>query len=206
MSDVVPYSPDLPATRAGVALNGRPASEGRGLMPGIAVPRSIGELLPGVYQEDHFTMEWCRGLDENLAPVFASLDCLPFYVDPVLAPIDFLDWLGQWVGMVLDENWPLARRRAAVAAAMELFQLRGTVTGLIRHVEIFTGGEVSIADSGGVATNSTPGGRLPGEPVPRLAVRVVVDDPSTVNEAALDRIVAGAKPAHVVHRVEVVAG
>jgi phage tail-like protein len=175
-------------------------------MPGVNVPLSLGEMLPGVFQEDLFTMQWCAGLDENLAPVFASLDCLWAYIDPVLAPSDFLDWLGQWVGMVLDEAWPLARRRAAIGAAMELFQLRGTVTGLIRHVEIFTGGQVSIADSGGVATSSSPGGTLPGEPVPRLAVRVVVDDPGAVNEAALDRIVSGAKPAHVVHRVEVVAG
>jgi phage tail-like protein len=202
VSEAAPL-PEVPATRAG---NGHGAAHGRGLMPGAEVPISLGEMLPGVYQEDLFTMEWCKGLDENLAPVFATLDCLPFYIDPVMAPSDFLDWLGSWVGMVLDENWPLARRRAAIAHAMELFRLRGTLTGLARHVEIFTGGQVSIADSGGVATNSTPGGTLPGEPVPRLAVRVVVDDPSSVNEAALDRIVAGAKPAHVVHRVEVVAG
>jgi phage tail-like protein len=203
MTDVVPAPADVPATRSS---NGEATHKGRGLMPGVNVPISLGEMLPGVYQEDLFTMEWCKGLDENLAPIFASLDCLSFYIDPRLAPADFLEWLGSWVGMVLDENWPLERQRSAIAHAMELFQLRGTLTGLIRHVEIFTGGQVSIADSGGVATNSTPGGTLPGEPVPRLAVRVVVDDPGAVNEAALDRIVSGAKPAHVVHRVEVVAG
>jgi phage tail-like protein len=179
---------------------------GRGLMPGVQVPQSIGEMLPGVYQDDLFTMEWCAGLDEVIAPVITTLDCLSAYIDPVLAPSDFLDWLGGWVGMILDENWPVERRRGAIAAAMELFQLRGTLTGLARHVEIFTGGQVSIADSGGVATSGVPGGTLPGESVPRLAVRVVVDDPEAVNEATLDRIVASAKPAHVVHRVEVVAG
>lgn len=178
----------------------------RGAMPGAAVPRSIGELLPGVYQEDHFTMRWCEGLDDVLAPIFATLDCLEVYVDPVLAPSDFLDWLGDWVGIALDENWPLDRRRAAVAAAIELFQLRGTVTGLTRYVEILTGGRVSITDSGGVATSPVPGGSLPGQPVPRLAVRVTVPEGTALDESAVDRIVAGAKPAHVVHRVEVVTG
>ena len=45
-------------------------------MPGVHVPQSIGEMLPGVYQDDLFTMEWCAGLDEVIAPVFATLDCL----------------------------------------------------------------------------------------------------------------------------------
>jgi len=203
VTDIVPVPHGGPPSPAHTTNGSVP---GRGLMPGVAVPQSIGEMLPGVYQEDLFTMEWCAGLDEVIAPVGATLDCLAAYIDPELAPTDFLDWLGSWVGMVLDENWPVERRRSAIANAMELFQLRGTLTGLARHVEIFTGGEVSIADSGGVATSGVPGGTLPGESVPRLAVRVVVDDPQAVNEATLDRIVASAKPAHVVHRVEVVAG
>jgi phage tail-like protein len=175
-------------------------------MPGVSVPVSIGELLPGVFQDDHFAMRWCEGLDEILAPIFATLDCLDAYLDPQLTPGDFLDWLGQWVGMALDENWPIERRRAAVAHAIELFRMRGTVTGLTRHVEVLTGGRVTLADNGGVATSHTPGGTLPGEPTPRLAVRVIVDDPASIDQAALDRIVAASKPAHVVHRVEVVAG
>jgi phage tail-like protein len=174
-------------------------------MPGTAGPVSLGEMLPGIFQEDHFTMRWCEGLDEVLAPVFATLDCLEDYIDPRLAPADFLDWLGEWVGVLLDEKWPVERRRDAIANAVELFRYRGTVTGLVRHVALLTGGEVTVADNGGVAASATPGGTYPGEPAPRLAVRVVVDDPGAINESALDRIVIQAKPAHVVHRVEVVA-
>jgi phage tail-like protein len=177
----------------------------RGLMVGVSGPTSLGELLPAIFQEDFFTMQWCEGLDEVLAPVFATLDCIECYVDPQMAPSDFLDWLGSWVGILLDESWPLSRRRDAIAAAIELFRYRGTVTGLTRYVALLTGGDVTVADNGAVATSSTPGGTLPGEQSPRLAVRVVVDDPGSINEAALDRIVVQAKPAHVVHRVEVVA-
>jgi phage tail-like protein len=177
----------------------------RGLMPGVAGPTAIGELLPAIFQEDPFTMGWCDGLDEVLVPIFATLDCLECYVDPQLAPSDFLDWLGSWVGVMLDETWPVRRRRDAIANAIELFRYRGTVTGLTRYIELLTGGDVTVVDNGGVARSPTPGGELPGERSPRLAVRVVVDDPTSINEQALDRIVVQAKPAHVVHRVEVVS-
>ena len=176
------------------------------LVRGPGVPVSLGELLPGVYQEDDFSMRWCSGLDEMLVPVFATLDCLECYVDPALAPADFLEWLSGWVGIALDERWPMDRRRAVVANALELFRLRGTLAGLMRHVELATGGRVSVADSGGVAVSPVPGGELPGEAVPRLAVRVTVADPSALDEQALDQLVATAKPAHVIHRVEVIAG
>ena len=177
----------------------------RGEMPGVEVPLPLGEMLPAIYQEDHFTMEWCRGLDDVAAPAFATLDCLEYYVDPRMAPSDFLDWLGSWVGILLDESWPVPRRRAAIASAVELFRYRGTVDGLTRYVALLTGGDVTVVDNGGVVASRVPGGDYPGEPAPRLAVRVAVEDPSAINENALDRIVVQAKPAHVVHRVEVVA-
>ena len=63
---------------------------------------------------------------------------------------------------------------------------------------------MTVVDNGAVTASPTPGGHFPGEPAPRVAVRVEVDDPDAINEAALDRIVVQAKPAHVVHRVEVV--
>jgi phage tail-like protein len=176
----------------------------RGEMPGVEMPVSIGEMLPAIYQEDLFTMEWCRGLDDVIAPAITTLDCLDCYIDPTLAPSDFLDWLGSWVGILLDESWPVVRRRDAIANAVELFRHRGTVEGLTRHVALLTGGDVTVHDNGAVAASKTPGGDFPGEPAPRVAVRVEVDDPSSINEGALDRIVIQAKPAHVVHRVEVV--
>jgi len=176
----------------------------RGEMPGVEMPLSIGEMLPAIFQEDMFTMEWCRGLDDVVAPAMTTLDCLEYYIDPALAPSDFLDWLGSWVGILLDESWPVERRRDAIANAVELFRYRGTIEGLTRHVGLLTGGEVTVVDNGAVAASQLPGGEFPGEPAPRLAVRVEVDDPDAINETALDRIVVQAKPAHVVHRVEVV--
>src|SRR4029078_7442547 len=65
----------------------------RGTIPGALSPVPIAGLLPGIYQDDLFTQQFTGGLDDVLAPVFTTLDCLDTYVDPWLAPEDFLEWL-----------------------------------------------------------------------------------------------------------------
>jgi phage tail-like protein len=175
----------------------------RASIDGLGVPYTIGEQLPAVFQEDPFAMRFSAGFDDVLAPILSTLDCLEAYVDPWLTPEDFLDWLAGWVGMVLDENWPLDRRRAVAAHAVELFRRRGTAAGLREIVELFTAGSVQINESGGTAVSQEPGGELPGEPNPRLSVRVWLDDPDSISESVLDSLVAATKPAHVVHRVEI---
>ena len=186
----------------GVSSNGsKPV--GRGSVAGLPSPVPIGSTLPAVFQEDPFAMRFTAGFDDVLAPVFATLDCLDAYIDPLTAPEDFLDWLAGWVGLILDETWPIDRRRAVIAHSVELYRMRGTMAGLAAHVAIFTGGDVDVVDTGGVAYSAMPGGQLPGEEVPRMAVRVTVDDPTTVDEHTLDALVVAAKPAHVIHGVEV---
>ena len=166
-------------------------------------PYPIGEQLPAVYQEDPFSMRFTAGLDDVLTPIFVTLDSLESYVDPALTAEDFLEWLAGWVGMSLDENWPLDRRRAVTGHAVELFRKRGTMAGLTEFVSLFTGGDVQVNETGATEWSATPGGTVPGEPSPRLSVRVWVDDPSSISEKALDALVTAAKPAHVMHRVEV---
>ncbi len=173
-----------------------------GTVKGLASPHPLVEGLPGLYQEDDFTRRWLSAMDDALAPVFLALDSLPAYLDPAVTPEDFLDWLAGWVGVLLDENWPLERRRAFVAQAAELYRLRGTATGLAAHVRVFTGGQVEIVESGGAAWSSKSGGKLPGGPDYRIEVRVSGTD-SPVDQSRLDALVASAKPAHLVHSVRV---
>lgn len=175
----------------------------RGLVPGLASPAPMLGLLPAVYQEDPFTERFIAGFDDVLAPVLSTVDCLVDYLDPLLAPEDFLAWLSGWVGIDLDEGWPLRRQRAVVASAVEMYRMRGTVAGLRAHLEVLTGGDVEVADSGGVAWSANPAADLPGEAHPRLAVRVRVEDPDRVPADLVEEAVAAGKPAHVVHRVEV---
>ncbi|MGW2874684.1 hypothetical protein ACWDCZ_41715, partial [Kitasatospora sp. NPDC001225] len=67
----------------------------RAAVPGLPSPHPIGELLPALFAEDDFAQRFTAGLDTVLAPVFATLDNLPAYFQPGLAPADFLDWLAE---------------------------------------------------------------------------------------------------------------
>jgi phage tail-like protein len=175
----------------------------RGSTADLGTPYPLRTLLPSVLQDDWFTVRFTAGLDDVLAPAISAIDCLEAYLDPALAPSDFLRWLGDWLGEALDENWPPSRQRRAVAGAVERHRLRGTVAGLRAQLELATGGQVEIADSGGVSWSRAPGGELPGSAAPRVAVRVVVADLSELDVSAVEAVIRAAKPAHVVHRLEV---
>jgi len=176
----------------------------RGLVRSVISPHPLADTLPALFQEDDFTRRFVSAFDAALAPIFVTLDNLTAYLDPWLAPDDFLEWLGGWFGLILDEGWSIERRRAVLANAFEFYRMRGTARGLKAQVEIFTGGAVDVIDTGGVATSTTAGEALPGSPNFAVMVRVTVDDPSTVSVARLDALVAAAKPAHITHKVEVV--
>ncbi|MGA7987584.1 MAG: phage tail protein [Candidatus Dormiibacterota bacterium] len=176
----------------------------RASVTALISPHPLGEFLPAMYHEDTFAQSLTAGLDAVLAPIFSSLDNLEAYLDPALAPEDFLDWLGGWVGLVVDETWPLDRRRVFISRAHELYRMRGTAKGLTAHVELFSGGQVEVEEPGGTSWSATTGGALPGSAGFNILVRVRVDDPATVDQARLNALVAAAKPAHLTHRVEVV--
>ncbi|MDT4941007.1 MAG: hypothetical protein QOJ34_1096 [Pseudonocardiales bacterium] len=176
----------------------------RGTIAGLETAAPLGPMLPAIYQEDDFSMRFIAGFDDVLAPILVALDCLIDYFDPALTPTDFLEWLASWVGIEVDESWATDRRRAAVSTAVEMYRMRGTISGLRANLEVLSGGEVEITDSGGVAFSTSPMGSLPGQDSPRLAVRVTIAGADDRTTKAIDAIVSAAKPAHVVHRVEVV--
>ena len=177
----------------------------RGMVPELASPHPVGMRLPALYLDDDFAQRYTSAFDDVLAPVFATLDSLASYLDPRLAPEDFVDWLAGWVALSLDENWSLERRRELVARAVDLHRWRGTARGLAEHLELVTGGEVEIRDSGGCAWSATSGGPLPGDDSGVLHVLVQVPDPGEVDPARLEALIAEVKPAHLTHTVEIVA-
>jgi phage tail-like protein len=187
----------------------------RGTVSGLATPHPLGAALPGMYHDDeidsrtgglrpNLAQRLTGALDEVLAPVFSCLDNIDAYLDPTLAPADFLDWLGAWLGVEPDETWPLERRRALVCRAIELYRWRGTARGLSSAVSLFTGAEPEIVDSGGVAWSTDPNGPLPGIPDPRITVRLRMA-PDRVDLERLEAVIAAAKPAHVIAEIEVEA-
>jgi phage tail-like protein len=177
----------------------------RGHLPGLASPHPLGERVPALYLDDSFALRLLEALDEVLAPVLGCLDNLDAYLDPDLAPEDFLQWLGGWLGLVLDDSWPLEKRRASVREATALHRVRGTGVGLAAYVWLLTGAHVEIIETGATAYSTVPDAPLPGSPGFELVVRLRLPEGATGLEVArLDALIAAAKPAHVAHRLEVV--
>lgn len=177
----------------------------RGLVGGLRSPHPMAAGLPAIFQEeDAFTVRFTEAFDDSLAPIFTTLDNLAAYFDPRYAPEDFLGWLAGWVAIELDETWELDRRREAVLGGADLLRRRGTAVGLAAELELATGGQVEVLESGGSAWSLDAGSPMVGSARPALLVRIKVDDPGGLDAERVERIVDAAKPAHVPHKVEIV--
>jgi len=178
----------------------------RGALPDLRSPHPLVDHLPALYQEDAFTRRLLGAFDDGLVPIFISLDNLDAYFDPRLAPEDFLEWLAGWVGIALDESWPLASRQGLVGRAVDLYHLRGTAKGLTTQLELVTGGTIEVIENGGSAWSQNPESSLPGSADLNLVVRITGVSLRPAELKRLDELVAVAKPAHIPHQIEVVRG
>lgn len=173
----------------------------RGTVPGLASPHPLGDTLPAIYADDSFAQRLCQGLDEVLAPVVATLDCLPAYLDPAIAPADLVEWLADWVGVAVALKMPDKRRRQLIASAARLYVWRGTLTAIRTIVELSTGQVPEILESGGTAWSPDPDTRMPGWPDPGLIVRLQAANQS-IEESQLRSLIAAFVPAHMPWRLE----
>jgi len=109
------------------------------------------ELLPGIYRESPCLAEFLRPFEAVLLETWRDgegriqdgfsrlLDRIDGFFDPDRTPPDFLPWLAGWVALDLDEGWDEGRRRQYLREALDLYRWRGTVRGLTRFLEIYTG-------------------------------------------------------------------
>jgi phage tail-like protein len=122
------------------------SSNGHGPMPlgftdgKTPEPSSYLRLLPAIYAADEFAGRFLRIFEDVFDPISVMVDNLPYYFDPMTAPVELLDWLAMWVDLHEGEEWPLPRRRALIAAAAAIYRMRGTRAGIKQHVGIYTGG------------------------------------------------------------------
>lgn len=182
----------------------------RGTVAGLPSPHPLGAQLPAMYAEDELAQAITAACDEVLAPVLSVLDNLPSYLDPMLAPPDFVAWLGSWIATTAPasrSDFPDEQLRTAVAAAGGHLRRVGTAAAIAAEVALAAGvpvGEVDVADSGGIAWSQNPSEPLPGQSTPRLAIRIRVPDPAAVDTAEVEAAIAAVKPAHLPHTMTVV--
>ncbi|QEO14091.1 phage tail protein [Agromyces intestinalis] len=192
----------------------------RGTVRGLANPAPYGSRLPAVLQEDEFLQRFLLGFDDAIAPVFTTLDNLEWYVRPGTTPADFLDWLGSWVDVELDEDWSVEHRRRVVAEVASLHRMAGTPRGVLETMQLVAGPDatVELTESGGTSWSPTARGKLPGEPGAQVRVRVRMGkggakpvespgsakrDPVEELRQKLERAARRVMPAHVHCEIEV---
>ncbi|MBM3941656.1 MAG: DUF2313 domain-containing protein [SAR202 cluster bacterium] len=183
------------------ALQERPALDG---------PSSYLKYLPAIYSESEFMGRFLLIFESILGPLESVVDNLAYYFDPDTTPEELLPWLASWLKIVLDESWPLARRREFVRAAPRLFQWRGTRRGLKEMLRLATGVEPAIVENFGTLTLGPQSllGRntLLGNGQPHtFSVTLKVDAPSQVNAALVKAIIEMEKPAHTAYSLQIMA-
>ncbi|KOV65528.1 phage tail protein [Streptomyces sp. MMG1121] len=178
----------------------------RAAVPGLPSRYPIGAQLPALYADDDFAQRFTSGLDTVLAPVFATLDNLPAYLDPRVAPLDFVAWLASWVGAADDREWSAELRREAVVRAVELHRWRGTRRGLVERLRLTLGVNADVSGDGGAVWSATTGAGLPPEPTGEVLVRVWPGRDPEVDEGRVREVVRSLCPVHVSCRVEFLPG
>lgn len=178
----------------------------RAAVPGLPSRYPIGGQLPALYAEDDFAQRFTAGLDTVLAPVFTTLDNLPAYLDPRVAPADFLTWLASWVGGDDDPGRPLELRREATVRAMELHRRRGTARGLTEALRLLLGVGADVVGDGAATWSRTAGSALPPAPAAEVLVRVWPGRTAAVDADRVRELVRALCPVHTAFQVEVLPG
>ncbi len=114
--------------------------------------RGYMEMLPAVYRRSdalgrNVVRDVCFLFEHMFGSIEGLLDDGHTYYDPFECPPDFLPWLASWTAMVVDMDWPEAKKRAIIKRAVDLYRIRGTVRGLALFLKLFTGYEPKIEEN-----------------------------------------------------------
>src|SRR5436305_14951782 len=105
----------------------------------LGVASALRRAIPAVYQEDPLFMLLCAAFDDLMAPLVTAVDCFDAYLDPYLAPADFLPWLAALVGYQGPVRQGTSDERARLASAVRDHTRRGTALG-VREAAARAGG------------------------------------------------------------------
>jgi phage tail-like protein len=167
--------------------------------PGAATLRSSYlDYLPGIYSGNDFLARYLLIFETIFEPVSRTVGNIPDYFDPNIAPSDVLPWLGSWLGLLLDERWPDARRRELIRSAADLYRWRGTRRGLEQFIRVYTGISPEITEPS--LSEISASRDLAFRFTVRLTIPVGVD----VDRDLLEQIIDLEKPAFAAGTLEII--
>ena len=113
---------------------------------------SYARWLPSIYQRNDINgKNFVRDLLWIVQHLFSSiddqLDTIHRLFDSHEAPEKFLPWLASWSAMILEEDWPITKKRRLIKKAIEMYRIRGTVKGLKLFIALFTGHEPELREN-----------------------------------------------------------
>jgi phage tail-like protein len=145
--------------------------------------------LPPFFSESPFLGQFLLSFEGLMVPIEQIVDNFDLYLNPDTTLAFFLEQLATWLGLTLDEKWPVEKQRAVVAEAAELYRLRGTRAGLTRFLEIY--GEV------------TPTIKEPKRKPNHFDVVLEIPKRKRLDRATIERIIEANKPAHATYSLEI---
>ncbi len=172
------------------------------------LPRtSYMRYLPAVYQENEQSRDFLERFLSLFETFFSQMEVdigrIERFFDTDFVSGDFLRWLGAWLAIAVDENWPEDKLKLLIKRAPGLFKIRGTRRGIEAMIKIYTGDKPFIVEQFQLKCAEA------GEEFRELLVKLYGDDPYSFcvllkpfqvnkeNEGrAVRRIVDSEKPAY----------
>lgn len=95
-------------------------------------------ILTGFPEEDsQFYPQIIDGTTPRTWGLETIIANLHTYFDPQQTPSEFLPWLAGWVALSLRDNWDEKTKRQFISQIVPLYQIRGTVPGMKKMLEIY---------------------------------------------------------------------
>jgi len=145
----------------------------------------LKNYMPAVYREDPVSASFLDRFLSNIEGFFTNIEDKIAMAEVLFevqnAPPDVLAWLANWFGVALDPAWDETTQRLFLRHAMDFFQFRGTIPGLIMALRLVLEGcpDESIFD---LNAKPRPGGiRLVEKFRLRRTPGVVLGDPGPAN-------------------------
>lgn len=155
------------------------------------------QQLPMGMTDDDFFVRFVSIFEEVASTLFDDADTIEHIVDPTVAPVPMLAWLGGWLGVSwLDGSLPEETQRRVVRSLGEALAWRGTQRGLTTILEAVTGEPVILSETGGVRRHRN-------DPAPSPFVRIQVASTGWLDDGDFIQLVRDELPVSVACQIEV---
>ena len=134
------------------------------------------EQLPRAMANDPVLRDLVSAFEQTHDTVRERIDAIEHQIDTGLASPEMLQFLGSWLGVMLEPTDPADYRRSMVREVGKLLGWRGTRYGVEALLAAATGARVTVLDGGGVYGSNDK------EPPPDPVVVVQMDHTGHLTE------------------------